>query len=85
MGTLLYGTKGTIICDNTSDFMTLYEVDESKEGDIKEKIIKIDVNNHNSFYEFGVFADSVINDMPVAMSASQGAKTIAYSCGFCRG
>lgn len=77
MRTLLYGTKGTIICDNTSDSMTLYTVDE--EGILKKEpeIIPIDVNNHNALKEFEVFAHCVENDTEVAMDAVQGAKSIA--------
>lgn len=79
MRTLFYGTKGTIICDNTSDHMELYTVDEADGIAIKPEpeIISIDINNHNALKEFEVFADHIVNDTPVKMSAREGAKTVA--------
>lgn len=78
MRTLIYGTKGTIICDNTSDHMELYTMDED---DVLVKpdptIIPIDINNHNTVHEFAAFADHILHDTPVQMDARQGAMTIA--------
>lgn len=76
MRTCIYGTKGTIICDNTSPFMTLFTVDE--EGVTKEaETIEIEVNNHNAAKEFEVFADAIINKKKVLTDAREGAKTVA--------
>ncbi|MBR2868120.1 MAG: Gfo/Idh/MocA family oxidoreductase [Clostridia bacterium] len=76
MRTVIYGTKGTIICDNTSPTMTLFTVDE--EGVTKEpQTIEIEVNNHNAAREFEIFAEAILNDTPVAMDAREGAKTVA--------
>ncbi len=78
MRTLLYGTKGTIICDNKSDTMELYTVEEDGITVKKEpEIIPIEINHHNTLGEFEVFADHLINDTPVEMDALQGAKTVA--------
>ena len=75
MRTVIYGTKGTIICDNTSPTITLFTTDE--EGGTKEaEIIDITVNNHNALKEFEVFADAIINDKPVVTDAREGAKTV---------
>lgn len=75
MRTVIYGTKGTIICDNTSPTMTLFEVDD--EGVTKEaKTIDVVVNNHNAAKEFTVFADAIINDKKVLTDAREGAKTV---------
>ena len=77
MRSLFYGTKGTIICDNTSDHMTLFKVGEDGMTVEKEPtIIPIDVNNHNALREFEVFADHLVNDTPVKMSALEGAKSV---------
>ena len=77
MRSLFYGTKGTIICDNTSDHMQLFRVEENAiKAKDEPEIIPIDINNHNTFHEFTVFADHIINDTPVKMSAYEGAKTI---------
>lgn len=76
MRTVIYGTKGTIICDNTSPTMTLFVTDE--EGVVQEpQIIDIQVNNHNAAKEFDVFADAIFNDKPVVTDAREGAKTVA--------
>ncbi len=78
MRTLIYGTKGTIICDNTSDTMQLFTIGaDGIMADKDPEIIPIDIKNHNVVREFEVFADHIINDTPVAMSAEEGAKSIA--------
>ena len=77
MRTLLYGTKGTIICDNKSDTMQLFRVEEDGVTVKKEpEIIPVEINNHNTDGEFAVFADAIINDLPVEMDARQGAITV---------
>ncbi len=76
MRTVIYGTKGTLICDNTSPTMTLFTTDE--EGVTKEpQIIEVEVNNHNAAREFEVFADAILNDKKVVTDAREGAKTVA--------
>lgn len=75
MRTVIYGTKGTIICDNTSPTMTLFTTDE--EGVTKEpQTIEVEVNNHNAAREFEVFADAILNDKCVVTDAREGAKTV---------
>lgn len=75
MRTVIYGTKGTIICDNTSPTLTLFTVDE-KQVTKEPETIEVEVNNHNAAKEFEVFADAIINDKPVATDAREGAKTV---------
>ncbi len=76
MRTVIYGTKGTLICDNTSPTMTLFTVDE--EGVTKEaQTLSVEVNNHNAGKEFAVFADCILHDKPVLTDAREGAKTVA--------
>ncbi|MBQ8183456.1 MAG: Gfo/Idh/MocA family oxidoreductase [Clostridia bacterium] len=75
MRTVIYGTKGTIICDNTSPTMTLFVVGEDGLAH-DPQIIDIEVNNHNAVKEFSVFADAIVNDKPVATDAREGAKTV---------
>ena len=75
MRTCIYGTKGTIICDNTSPTMTLFTTDD--EGVVKEpQIIDVQVNNHNAAKEFEVFADAILNKKIVLTDAREGAKTV---------
>ncbi len=76
MRTLIYGTKGTIICDNTSPTMRLYTVGENGMAEEYETI-EVDVNNHNAAREFEVFADAIFDKTPLEMTATEGAKTVA--------
>jgi predicted dehydrogenase len=76
MRTCIYGTKGTIICDNTSPTMQLFVADENGEAPHEPEIIEIDVNNHNYVKEFQVFADTIVNDMEMETSVYEGAKTV---------
>ena len=77
MRTVIYGTKGTIICDNTSPYIQLFKL----EGDALTvskypEQIRVNINNHNAQGEFEVFAKHIIEDTPVKMDALQGAKTV---------
>ena len=77
MRTLLYGTKGTIICDNKSDTMQLFTVEEDGITVKKEpEILPIEINHHNTDGEFAIFANAILNDEPVEMNARQGAITV---------
>lgn len=76
MRTLVYGTKGTIICDNTSDTMQLFTIGEDQMAHEPE-IIPIEVNNHNAAAEFRVFAEAIRNNTPIITDATEGAKTVA--------
>lgn len=75
MRTLIYGTKGTIICDNTSPTMQLFTIGDDQMAHDPE-IIEVEVNNHNAAAEFRVFADAIINNKPVITDATEGAKTV---------
>ncbi len=75
MRTLIYGTKGTIICDNTSPTMQLFTIGDDQMAHDPE-IIEIEVNNHNAAAEFRVFADAILGNTPVATDATEGAKTV---------
>ena len=75
MRTVIYGTKGTLICDNTSPTMTLFTVGE--DGMAHEpQILNVEVNNHNAAREFEAFADSILNVKPLMTDAREGAKTV---------
>ena len=76
MRTVVYGTKGTVICDNTSPTMQVFVVDENGEAPEKPEIIELEVNNHNYVREFEVFAEAILNDTPVPTPAIEGAKTV---------
>ncbi len=77
MRTLLYGTKGTVICDNTSDHMELYTVGEDGVNIKKEpEIIRLEIKNHNACREFEVFADALLYGATLEMTALEGAKSV---------
>ncbi len=75
MRTVLYGTKGTLICDNTSPTMTLFTVGEDGMAHEPE-IIEVEVNNHNAVREFESFAAAIQQGKPVLTDAREGAKTV---------
>ncbi len=75
MRSVFYGTKGTIITDNTSPELTLFRMNEN--GDSIPTKIPVEVNNHNMFGEFAEFYDIIVNDKPVGTTAMEGANTIA--------
>ncbi len=76
MRTCIYGTKGTLICDNTSPTMTLFTTDSEGVVNEKPEIIEIEVNNHNAAKEFEVFADAIYNGKEILTDAREGAKTV---------
>lgn len=76
MRTCIYGTKGTLICDNTSPTMTLFTTDSEGVVNEKPEIIEVEVNNHNAVKEFEVFANAVLNGKDVLTDAVEGAKTV---------
>lgn len=78
MRTLLYGTKGTIICDNRSDTMQLFTMGENNLAE-EPQIIPLDIAHHNTTKEFQVFADALLKGTPVEMTAREGAKTVAVA------
>ena len=77
MRSSFYGTKGTVVCDNTSPSITFYNSQEENPAELEEREIEVDIANHNTFGEFRAFADAILNDKPIPTDALQGAKTIA--------
>ncbi len=75
MRTVIYGTKGTIICDNTSDTMQLFTVDDT-EWTKPVEILPVEIKNHNAKREVEVFVDA-INGGELMMTAEEGARTCA--------
>jgi predicted dehydrogenase len=87
MRTVIYGTKGTIVCDNKNAQMQVYrsEIGGEKKGSLipnkpnseVEVKLPVAINNHNATAEFEEFADIVLNDKPVNTTVFEGAKTVA--------
>ncbi len=80
MRTVLYGTKGTIICDNTSPTLQLFEDAEGKDWWRKPEIIEVDVNNHNAAAEILLFINALQDDGPMPVPSIEGAKTVIAAC-----
>ena len=78
MRTCLYGTKGTIICDNTSPEITLYRhavTDNDKHLYPADKI-KVEINNHNLGAEVRDMALAIINDAELECDVVEGSNTV---------
>lgn len=82
MRSAFYGTKGTIICDNTSDTMKLYtNYEPLPDGTINHdipQILPVTVNNHNTDYEIRIFVDALLRgDETMPVPSREGAYTVA--------
>lgn len=84
MRTVLYGTKGTIICDNSSPEISLYTVDEplpdGKVSYTKPQKLPVDINSHNVGAEIDQFVDALVNGKPSPVMPKEGANTVAVCC-----
>lgn len=80
MRTQLYGTKGTILCDNTSKELTLFkaQVDPTtKRVRYVPQQIPIEVDSHNMASEIKDMCDAILNDLAIETDAVEGANTVA--------
>ena len=82
MRSVFYGTKGTIICDNTSPTMQLFENADPESADdfTKPQELEVNINNHNVTEEIRVFVDALLSDDAMPISSMEGASTIAVAC-----
>lgn len=82
MRSAFYGTKGTIICDNTSPNITLFQVSDLPREDGKRAYtipqeIPVEINNHNITLEIDQFVDALASGDPLPVTSMEGAKTVA--------
>ncbi len=79
MRTCIYGTKGTIICDNTSPEITLFRHALTDNGKhlYPDNKIKVDINNHNVGAEIRDMALAIINDTELECDVIEGSNTVA--------
>lgn len=81
MRSVFYGTKGTIICDNTSDHIQLFEDNESEGKDYTEpQLLPVDINHHNVAAEIAQFVRALVTGAPMPVSSIEGASTVAVCC-----
>ncbi len=76
MRSVFYGSKGTIITDNTHPQMTVFKTDASC-GFTTPMLYPVSINNHNTVGELATFTEAILEDKPVATDAFQGACTVA--------
>lgn len=77
MRTLLYGTKGTLIFNNKSPSMQLFEEDAESHDATTPQEIEVAFADHNAPAEFAYFAKMIEGSVPNIMSVEEGAKTVA--------
>ena len=84
MRTVLYGTKGTIVMDNTSPTLSIFKEDfrgeDTYRGADQQRIeikVPVKVNNHNTAGEIGDFCRCLLENKPVPTDGVEGAITVA--------
>jgi len=89
MRTVIYGTKGTIIVDNTTPYLTLMLENSVENGSFangffgtgSERSIRhqidVSLNNHNVAAEHQALREAVLEGKPLLMTGREGAKTVA--------
>lgn len=84
MRTVIYGTKGTVIADNTSTHISLFvETFEGADRLLGKKMeaiehrIPVKVESHNIESEISAFCDCVASDSEPSITAEEGARTVA--------
>jgi predicted dehydrogenase len=85
MRSAFYGSKGTIIVDNTSPYLTLYKQKLFERDRMFEKVedqaialtYPVSIDNHNTAGEINELVDIILHDKPVVTDGIQGASTVA--------
>jgi predicted dehydrogenase len=81
MRTQLFGTKGTILMDNATPYITLYK--EFRYPNAKNKVkylpteIPVRVSDHNMAAEIKDMCDIILKDVPIECDVIEGANTVA--------
>ena len=82
MRSVFYGTKGTIICDNKTPYIQLFEDNEElgkKFSDAPQEI-PVTLADHNTIEEIRVFVDALKSGGKMPVSSAEGAYTVAVCC-----
>ena len=84
MRTVIYGSKGTIIVDNTTPTLTLFKEEFTHMDEFKnlhqqavELKIPVAINNHNFEAEVRDFCECILEGKPVLTDGVEGASTVA--------
>ncbi|MBQ0102523.1 MAG: Gfo/Idh/MocA family oxidoreductase [Firmicutes bacterium] len=76
MRSVFYGTKGTIITDNTSPTMKVFHLNEDGQSSSPETV-ELNIKNHNTDGEFAEFCACIMEGKKNATPVEEGANTIA--------
>jgi predicted dehydrogenase len=88
MRTQLYGTAGTIVVDNTDNFITIYKQHINSNGKVLDGAYGLEqenevhirypiaVNNHNVSGEHDAFISAILEDKPVPTDGREGMATV---------
>lgn len=88
MRTVIYGTKGTVIVDNTSPYVQVFLEKSTENGHFADGFfgngsernimhrVDVDINNHNVAAEHMAMRDAIIEGKPLLMTGEEGAKTV---------
>ena len=80
MRTVIYGTTGTIICDNQSPAIQIAENNlADATGDLAFNTIPVFVNSHNVSSELTDFITALKRNEPCATDVYQGTATVAFA------
>ena len=84
MRTVIYGTLGTIICDNRTPEIQLYRQRINEDGKIGwgPDTFPVELKDHNAEEEIEMFYNAIVNDLPSPVPAEEGANTVAV-CDAC--
>ncbi len=83
MRTVIYGSEGTIITDNTSNHLSLFRSNAATPDAAfsvtqgMELKIPVSISSHNMIEEIRDFCNSILNDTPVSPDGKQGLYTVA--------
>ena len=80
MRTVLYGTRGTIICDNTSPSIQIAEKElEDATGKLDFSTIPVNIASHNVASELKDFVDALKENRQCPTDVWQGTRTVAFA------
>jgi len=78
MRTVIYGTKGTIICDNTSDHIRIFEQKNIKETGSSFATIPVNIASHNVTEELKEFVSYLDKNKQSPTDVYEGTRTVAF-------
>lgn len=78
MRTVIHGTLGSIICDNTSDRLDFFDASMREFAGRSPVRIPVDVNNHNVADEFADFVECLKAGRHPPTDEYEGANTVAF-------